>query len=170
MADELRRAHFSALERTVAARRGELVKNLGDGLMVVYASAADGVDGAVAMQQAVDRHNQRAGAEPLGLRIGSIGDLELKGLPEPVAAWRRWDEAQRHFESALALETRIGSRPLVARTSYSYARMLLERDGQGDRARAGELLAEAIAVAGALGMSRLLAQCHELRKEPDGRV
>ena len=37
---------------------GELVKNLGDGIMAAYASAADAVAGAIAMQQAVDRDNR----------------------------------------------------------------------------------------------------------------
>jgi len=50
------------------------VKNLGDGLMVVYPSLSGALDGAVAMQQNVERYNRTA-TEPLSLRIGvSTGD------------------------------------------------------------------------------------------------
>ena len=45
------------------------MKNLGDGLMVVFPAASAALTCAVAMQQAVHRDN--AGAErPLGLRVG----------------------------------------------------------------------------------------------------
>jgi class 3 adenylate cyclase/tetratricopeptide (TPR) repeat protein len=74
-ADELRRTHFALLRGAVADHGGVEVKNLGDGLMVVFTSASRAVDCAVAMQQAVDRHN-RAGKTPLLVRIG-IGAGEV---------------------------------------------------------------------------------------------
>ncbi|MDQ1509399.1 MAG: hypothetical protein QOG50_1243 [Actinomycetota bacterium] len=146
-ADNVRRTHFAVLERAAATHHGDVVKNLGDGLMVAYRSAADGAAGAVAMQQAIDRHNRNSTDEPLGVRIGvalgdatcedgdyfgtpvveaarlcaqaeggqilvtgvvqaltgrrgdhtfrSVGMLELKGLPEPIAASELlWDPAR----------------------------------------------------------------------------
>jgi class 3 adenylate cyclase/tetratricopeptide (TPR) repeat protein len=73
-AEELRQTHFRLLREAVAASGGVEVKNLGDGLMVMYSSPSQALEGAVAMQQAVDRHN-RADAEPLGIRIGvSVGE------------------------------------------------------------------------------------------------
>ncbi len=68
-ADELRRKHFSALRQAIATSGGSEVKNLGDGLMVVFASASAALGCAVAMQQAVDRDNAEA-PRPLGLRVG----------------------------------------------------------------------------------------------------
>lgn len=58
-AEQLRRTHFAVLREAVAARGGEEVKNLGDGLMVVFASAVDAVDAAIAIQRAVARDEQR---------------------------------------------------------------------------------------------------------------
>src|SRR4029453_14211073 len=57
-----------ALKDTAAAHGGQEVKWLGDGLMTVFASAADAVRAAVAMQQAARR---RAAGERLGARGGA---------------------------------------------------------------------------------------------------
>ena len=54
----------------IEASRGKVVKNLGDGLMATFAGATDAVAAAVAIQQAIGRHN-RSGAEALGVRMGS---------------------------------------------------------------------------------------------------
>ena len=65
----------------------------------------------------------------------------------------RWAEAIDHFEAAVVAHQRLGARPLLARTRYEYARMLLAR-GQGtDRRRAAELLDQTLAAASALGMA-----------------
>jgi tetratricopeptide (TPR) repeat protein len=64
----------------------------------------------------------------------------------------RWDEAAAHFEDAIAMNARIGARPLLAHTQHDYARMLLKRDQPGDRERARELVAEGVATYRALGM------------------
>jgi class 3 adenylate cyclase/tetratricopeptide (TPR) repeat protein len=67
--DDVRRRHFSALRQAIATSGGTEVKNLGDGLMVVFPAASAALSGAVAMQQAVHRDN--AGVErPLELRVG----------------------------------------------------------------------------------------------------
>ena len=71
-ADELRREHFSILRQAVAEAGGTEVKNLGDGLMVVFASTSAALSCAVGMQQAVDRDN-RAREHSVGLRIGMSG-------------------------------------------------------------------------------------------------
>jgi class 3 adenylate cyclase len=67
--DEVRHKHFSALRQAIATTGGTEVKNLGDGLMVVFPAASAALSCSVAMQQAVHRDN--AGAErQLGLRVG----------------------------------------------------------------------------------------------------
>lgn len=76
-ADRLRREHFDLLREPVGTHDGVEVKNLGDGLMVVFTSAADAVAAAVAMQQALWRRNQRAD-ETLEIRVGiAAGDAEV---------------------------------------------------------------------------------------------
>jgi tetratricopeptide (TPR) repeat protein len=56
----------------------------------------------------------------------------------------RYDEADGHFAAAVELELRMGSRAIVVHTRLEWARALLYRDQTGDRARALELLQEAL--------------------------
>jgi len=90
-AEELRRTHFRLLRSAVVASGGTEVKNLGDGLMVMYTSPSRAVVGAVGMQQAIEHHN-RSTDEPLGVRIGiSAGeaveeDEDYFGTPVVEAA------------------------------------------------------------------------------------
>ena len=67
--EELRVVHFALLRGALEAHGGREVKNLGDGLMVVFPSLGTALDGSVAMQQAIERHNS-SGQEPLGVRDG----------------------------------------------------------------------------------------------------
>ena len=88
--DAMRREHFDVLRRALGDR-GREVKNVGDGLMVVFPSASVAADVAVAMQQAVARTTTPTG-EALGLRVGiAVGDAEADeldyfGLPVVEAA------------------------------------------------------------------------------------
>ena len=77
-ADEVRRAHFATLREVIAATGGIEVKNLGDGLMVAFDATVPAVSCAVAMQQAIERHNRR-GPVRLVIRIGiSAGDVTVE--------------------------------------------------------------------------------------------
>ncbi|HEY4410719.1 MAG TPA: hypothetical protein VGO87_12620, partial [Acidimicrobiia bacterium] len=60
-AEEIRRSHDRLVAEAIEAKRGRLVKNLGDGLMATFAGASDAVAAAVGIQQALDRHNRSAG-------------------------------------------------------------------------------------------------------------
>jgi class 3 adenylate cyclase/tetratricopeptide (TPR) repeat protein len=74
-ADAVRRGHFSILRQAVAEADGTEVKNLGDGLMVVFGSASAALSCAVAMQQGIERDN-RGRERAVGLRVGlSIGEV-----------------------------------------------------------------------------------------------
>src|SRR5262245_64464434 len=91
-AQRIFQAHHRLLKDTAAAHGGQEVKWLGDGLMTVFASAADAVRGAVAMQQAARR---RVAGERLGLRVGlHAGEARREGrdyFGTPVViAGRRW--------------------------------------------------------------------------------
>ncbi len=71
-ADEARRRHFSILRQATAEAGGAEVKNLGDGLMVVFSSASAALSCSVAMQQGVERDN-RDQKHSMGLRVGLSG-------------------------------------------------------------------------------------------------
>jgi hypothetical protein len=77
----------------------------------------------------------------------------------------RYDDAERHFEDALQMNARIRARVWVAHTQHDYARMLVARDGPGDRERAAALAAQALATAREVGMKPLEAKVVELRAE-----
>ena len=71
--DEHRRAHFTLLREGLANHNGTEVKNTGDGLMAVFASAIDMVECAASMMVAVD--GARLGGGPVAIRVGcSIGE------------------------------------------------------------------------------------------------
>jgi class 3 adenylate cyclase len=86
-AEELRTEHFALLRGALERSGGREVKNLGDGLMVVFDSAAQSLACAVQMQQAVEARNRRS-EEKLGVRIGvSLGDTTVEDgdyFGEPV--------------------------------------------------------------------------------------
>src|SRR5688572_22413892 len=92
-AEELRRRHDRLLTEAVEGHGGRVVKGLGDGIMATFAGAADAVDAAVAIQQAIDRLN-RSGKTPvpLAVRVGlSAGDVtfeedDVHGTPVVQAA------------------------------------------------------------------------------------
>ncbi len=80
----------------------------------------------------------------------------------------RWAEAGDHFETAIAAHDRLGARPLLARTRYEYARMLLARGQAADRSRALGLLDQALASARAIGMVQVSEGIQALRAAQAG--
>jgi DNA-binding SARP family transcriptional activator len=64
----------------------------------------------------------------------------------------RWQEAERHFEDAVAMNARMGVLPWLAYTRHDFARMLNARGLPGDCERARELLDEALAGYREIGM------------------
>src|SRR4051794_950546 len=69
-ADRMRREHFVALRAAVSAHDGREIKNVGDGLMVVFGSAAAAVDCAVDMQRRACRVAADDDVEAPALRVG----------------------------------------------------------------------------------------------------
>jgi len=160
--EALRHSHFEALRAAVAKHNGVVIKTTGDGLMVYFASAADAVAGAVAMQQATDARARREHAQPkirVGMSLGEatreendlfgqvvveaarlcakalggqilasevvrilargrghkftpIGELELKGLSEPLptceVAWEPLDAS-----GAIPLPPKVATAPAL---------------------------------------------------------
>jgi DNA-binding CsgD family transcriptional regulator len=60
-----------------------------------------------------------------------------------AATLGRFDDAERHFDEADAMNARLGARPLLAHTKVDRARLHLARHGRGDLLRARLLLEEA---------------------------
>jgi DNA-binding SARP family transcriptional activator len=84
-----------------------------------------------------------------------------------LAATRGQDElAERHYERAQEMHAKMGAKPMYARTQVAWAEMLLARRGPGDVERAREMLADAIAVADALGMVALAERARRLAPLP----
>jgi class 3 adenylate cyclase/tetratricopeptide (TPR) repeat protein len=201
-AEELRTEHFALLRGALERTGGSEVKNLGDGLMVVFDSAVQSLACAVAMQQAVGARNRRAD-EQLGVRIGvslgeataedgdyfgepvvesarlcaraeggqiilnslvrqlagsrdghsfrSLGDLELKGISEPVQAFElQWEPAP---VTGIALPERLRELPATA-----YVGRVAERERLKElwkQARAGSLRLAMIGGEAGVGKTRL---------------
>lgn len=84
-------------------------------------------------------------------------------LGQLAAALGRRDEATTHFETAMALNTRLGARSWLARTQFFFADLLLDEGQHADRVRAADLLSQADATAVELGLAGIIAGIHRLR-------
>src|SRR6185503_19947556 len=80
-----------------------------------------------------------------------------------AACLGRHDEAEQHFERAIAMNEALGARPYLVRCRRAFAEMLLARGDAGDAERAAGLVAAGVAEAEALGMQREVARLGELR-------
>jgi DNA-binding CsgD family transcriptional regulator len=83
-----------------------------------------------------------------------------------AATLLRWPEAAHHFDGALAMNSRLGAKPHLARTQYYYAAMLRAQGRGADREKAARLADEANATAQELGMTHLVEQLRPLLAEP----
>jgi class 3 adenylate cyclase/tetratricopeptide (TPR) repeat protein len=213
VADAVRQAHFASLRTAVAANDGREVKNLGDGLMCVFATPSQALAGAVAMQQAVARDNRRteralairvgvatgevteedgdyfgdavveaarlcAAASPdeilatdvvrllagrrAGVEFRAVGDLELKGLPEPVAtvavAWHPLDDGTGPQPALVPLPARLVGRGAFGFVGRRHEQVTIA-EARADAA-AGRRRVVVVAIAGepGIGKSRLAAE------------
>src|SRR5262249_59726992 len=103
-------------------------------------------------------------ADQVGVLVIVVGCYGSMRFPAGLLAscLRRWEEAERHFEGALATNERLEARPWVVRTRRGWAAILLDRDAPGDRERAAELIAAGRAEAETLGMARELVRFDRL--------
>jgi len=148
-AEELRLEHFALLRGALERSRGREVKNLGDGLMVVFANASHALSCAVEMQQAVEARNRRC-EEHLHVRIGisfgeaTIDDSDYFGAPV-VEASRLCAHAQGGQIVLSALVRHVAG----ARAAHTFLALGgLELKGIADPVQAFELQWEPILAAG----------------------
>jgi hypothetical protein len=64
----------------------------------------------------------------------------------------RWEDAEAHFEAALAMNARMRARPWLAHTQRDFAAMLRDRARPHDLERAWRVLADARTAYRELGM------------------
>ena len=111
--------------------------------------------GASLLAEVCNRLDDSARAAPLYEALLPYGDCNVYAHPEATlgsasrplgllaATMSRWDDAIRHFERALEMNTRMGTPLWVAHTCHEYGRALSSRDGPGDGERAAEQLGRA---------------------------
>jgi tetratricopeptide (TPR) repeat protein len=108
---------------------------------------------------------------PLALMVGLV-DQRLGMLASLLG---QYESAEAHFAGALALAERMRGLPWQADILHSWAEMLCQRDGPGDREQATALLDQAEAIARSLGMELLLGWIAKTRAQrsaatSEGRV
>lgn len=82
-----------------------------------------------------------------------------------AAAGRHWDLAESHFQTAIRQAQGIPHRLEAAETARFHARMLLDRSAGEDRARAADLLDDALGRYHSIGMARHVRMASDLRDE-----
>ena len=90
----------------------------------------------------------------IGVPVGCLGAAD-RNLGVLASTLRRWDDAERHFEAALMMNTRTDGRPWVALTQRDYAQMLFARGRRGDRERARQYLSACLELAQLLGSAAI---------------
>jgi tetratricopeptide (TPR) repeat protein len=81
-----------------------------------------------------------------------------------AAANQWWEQAEGHFQQALAVATQVGARPEYARVCLDYAQMLVSRNQGSDRDRAVTLVEEACLLFAELQMEPFLHEACQLAK------
>ena len=92
-------------------------------------------------------------ARPLGILAGAAGDYEA---------------ADRHLQTAEAMEQRVGAPAERAMAQVAHARVLRARGARGDHERALRMAQQAVRTAGRLGMAPTLAEATALVHELSG--
>jgi class 3 adenylate cyclase len=80
----------------------------------------------------------------------------------------RWDDAERHFEDAIAMHERLATPPFIALARFGLARLLFLRGGEADGRRADALVGQVLDTAREIGMGALVERAFALRLEIQG--
>jgi hypothetical protein len=106
-----------------------------------------------------------AGDNAVSYTQQSFGPVALR-LGKLAAMVQRWEDADRHFATALDRCEHLGARAIRARVLLEHARALAARRAGGDRERTAGMLEEAASLCDELGMTGLLERFSGLRQRP----
>jgi len=98
---------------------------------------------------------------PVG-SLGMTGGSVSHHLGLLATTLDRYDEADARFRAAAETHSRIGAPTWLARTELEWARLLLRRDGPGDRDRARQLLGRALDTAHQLDLATVARRAGRL--------
>jgi DNA-binding CsgD family transcriptional regulator len=160
----------SAFERLAANGfdLGQASESVRSGSLVYLAEACAWLGDAARAASLYARLRPHAGSGVVfGAHVASFGSVD-RVLGMLTATMQRWDEAEAHFETALAFDAKTGGRPWLAHSRHEYAAMLLERKRPGDVQRAAALLDAALATCHELGMVALEQRVQSLRQPAAG--
>lgn len=101
-----------------------------------------------------------AGRHAVGHGEGSVGAVD-RYLGLLATTIGQLDDAERHFSEAIRVNKQMGARPWVAHSQDDLARLLLQRNQDGDRSRAEALQLDALRTARATGMIALQTRITE---------
>jgi class 3 adenylate cyclase/tetratricopeptide (TPR) repeat protein len=90
------------------------------------------------------------------------------GVAAAVNRW--WDQAETHFQTAIATADQLGARPELGRSYLDYACMLSARNQGSDRAYAMELIQQAIPIFVELRMEPFVTKVTRLAQELQAAV
>jgi hypothetical protein len=82
-----------------------------------------------------------------------------------AACGRQWKKAEEHFQTALRQAHELPHKIEQPEVRRWYARMLIDRDGPGDRDKAREMLTEAIAMYRKIGMPKHIEMAETMLAE-----
>jgi len=162
----------AAFER-LAGNRFEIsqvgVEGIVAGSLVYLAEACAWLGDAARAATLYEKLKDRSGLGIVfGANVVSFGSAD-RPLGMLAATMQRWDDAEAHYQRAIAHDEKSGGRPWAAHSRHEYASMLLERRRSGDAERANALLDQALATARELGMARLEARATALRQAATAR-
>jgi len=102
-----------------------------------------------------------------GALLRSPGDRLLQTVAAmAAAAGREWDKAEDHYRTALRQANDLPHKLEQPEVRRWYARMLIDRDGPGDRDKAFRLLTEAVTMYREIGMPRHVEMAEAMLAEP----
>jgi hypothetical protein len=82
-----------------------------------------------------------------------------------AACGQRWDVAQEHYEATLRQAHELPHKIAQPEVRRWYARMLLDRNGAGDRDKARTLLGEAVEMYRTIGMPKHFEMAERMGEE-----
>ncbi|MCH7801284.1 MAG: hypothetical protein IIC24_07035, partial [Chloroflexi bacterium] len=157
---------YAAIAIAVAARQFDVTRYLGMGKTIAAVSASSSTpiineNGRISLALIAITEEDGVAAREIYKSLSSIRGSYLwisrdRVLGLLAGTMGNLDDAQTHYEDALAFCRKAGYLVELAWSLCDYADMLLKRDGDGDRAKAMTMLDESLQISSDLGMRPLM--------------